>query len=421
MLRFIHPTSLESIPPHADPEDKLDTMQADISEDLKGFVVFMPWVTLPRSIRVGRFRFCPLRLGDIATVLEPTIAPAVENALMSYVRRNGKPVESCTIVLRTRGRQLWNIPREHWNFAVDAAKKLALACLAEQRFFEGHFSPHLNSTMFRIIGQGVSAGSDQISPYFPRRGGGLQIGGLRFRDVIFQRPPQIEGTSCEVINERLLRALEKAERLKCPVAQAVNSSLEAFLLANAETPDLDSGSCLTLSAIAFERLIEPTSNTAQGLASALAEYWSPFVRLIIAEAKRIKPDIEYASVQNSWPIHRKWMKELYEARSAAVHRGARSQFSKNWSAEQHLVLAAFAYPLAIKLRLAEAGLYSPNDGELASFEVFDLLLDSSWGKGWRKPPEWSSILSMAEGTRAIHAAVTNALRKHDGKLLGKPR
>ena len=227
-----------------------------------------------------------------------------ERALKCYVRRNGQPLESCTIVLRVRGPQLWNIPRGHWNLAADAAKKLALACLAEQRFFEGHFSPHLNATMFRIIGQGVSAGSDQIAPYFQRRGGGLQIGGLRFKDVVFQRPPQIEGTSCEAINERLLKALEKAERLKCSAAHAINSSLETFLLANAEAPDLDSDSCVTLSAIAFERLIEPTNNTAQGLASAFADHWAPFVRLTVANAKRIKPDKKYALEQHSWPIHR---------------------------------------------------------------------------------------------------------------------
>ncbi|MBI5319156.1 hypothetical protein [Bradyrhizobium sp.] len=397
---------------------------ADISlpaseDNASGFVVFMPWVTLPRSIRVGRFRFCPLRLSEIATVVDQSIAPVVERAVQCYVRRNGQPIESCTIVLRVRGPQHWNVPRRHWNLAVEAAKKLALACLSEQRFFEGHFSPHLNATMFRIIGQGVSAGSDQIAPYFARRGGGLQIGGLRFKDVVFQRPPQIEGTSCEVINERLLRALEKAERLECGAARAVNSSLETFLLANAEAPDLDSDSCVTLSAISFERLIEPTTNTAQGLASAFADYWAPFVRLTVANAKRIKPDEKYTPEQNSWPIHRKWMKELYEARSATVHQGPRSEFSKNWSAWQHLVLAAFAYPLTIKLRLAEAGLYSPNDRELAAFEVFDLLLDSSWGKGWRKPPEWSKILSMAEGTRAIHTAVASAMRKHEGNLSGE--
>jgi hypothetical protein len=265
--------------------------------------------------------------------------------------------------------------------------------------------------MFHLVGQGVIAGSDQIAPFFPRRGGGLQIGGLRFKDVIFQRPPQIEGTGCHTINECLLRALEKARRSKASAAGAIDSSLEVFLLANAETPELDWGSCIMLSAIAFERLLEPSNGSAQALASAFADYWEPFSRLPIAKAKRIKPDERYVSEQNEWPLHRKWMKELYEARSAAAHQGRRSEFSQNWSEWQHLVIAAFAYPLIVKLRLAEDGFYSPSDRELGAYEAFDQLLDSNWGKGWRKPAEWSRILSMAESTRALHKIIVRAIEK----------
>ncbi len=155
-----------------------------------GFIIFMPWVTLPESVRVGRFRFNPIVVKDIEVGRQPEMVATIESALKCYVRKNGEPIESCTIVLRARHQQAWNIPRKHWDIAVDAAKTLALACLAEQRFFEGHFSPHLNGTMFRLIGQGVAAGSDQIAPFYPRRGGGLQIGGLRFKDIVFQRPPK---------------------------------------------------------------------------------------------------------------------------------------------------------------------------------------------------------------------------------------
>ena len=113
-----------------------------------GFIIFMPWVTLPCS----RFRFCPLPVQEINSVVDPDMVETIENALRCYVRRNGKHVGSCTIVLRARHQQSWNIPREHWNLANNAAETLALACLAEQRFFEGHFSPHLNSTMFHLVG-----------------------------------------------------------------------------------------------------------------------------------------------------------------------------------------------------------------------------------------------------------------------------
>jgi hypothetical protein len=380
-----------------------------------GFIIFMPWVTLPESVRVGRFRFCPLAVKDIKSIVEPEMVATIESALKCYVRKNGEPIESCTIVLRARHQQAWNIPRKHWDIAVDAAKTLALACLAEQRFFEGHFSPHLNGTMFRLIGQGVAAGSDQIAPFYPRRGGGLQIGGLRFKDILFQRPPQIEGTDCGTINNRLLTALERAGRSKAPSANAINSSLEVFLLAHAETPELDLDSCAMLSAIAFERLLEPSKNTAQGVASAFAEHWIPFSKIRIADAKRVRPDEKFVSVQHDWPLHRKWMKELYEARSAKAHAGPRSDFTRNWSAWQHLVIAAFAYPLTVKLRLAEDGFYPLSDREIGACEAIDELLDSNWGSGWKKPAEWPSLLSLSEGHRELRAVTMRAIEAEQRK------
>jgi hypothetical protein len=374
-----------------------------------GFIIFMPWVTLPSSVRVGRFRFCPLSVQDVKSVVEPDMVATIENVLKCYVRKNGKPIESCTIVLRARHQQAWNIPREHWNYANSAAKTLALACLAEQRFFQGHFSPHLNATMFHLIGQGITAGSDQIAPFYPRRGGGLQIGGLRFKDIVFQRPSQIEGTECRTVNNRLLSALKKARRLKAPCASAIDSSLDVFLLANSETPELDLDSCAMLSAMAFERLLEPTKSSAPVLASAFADHWAPFSKIAIANAKRVKPDEKFSTVQQNWPLHRKWMKELYEARSAKAHRGTRSEFSRNWSNEQHLVIAAFVYLLTVKLRLAEDGHYELSNRELGACEAIDQLLDSDWGSGWRRPPEWSNILSHAEEHRDFLASITRTI------------
>jgi hypothetical protein len=73
-----------------------------------------------------------------------------------------------------------------------------------------------------------------------------------------------------------------------------------------------------------------------------------------------------------------------------------------------VVIAAFTYPLAVKLRLLAAGLYKLDDKEMGACEALDELLDSHWGRGWRKPPEWPSILSIAENERALTAVVERA-------------
>lgn len=378
-----------------------------------GRILFLPWVTIPQPVLVGGFRFSPIRIADAASVVGQEIAETVKKALRCYIDRRGKPIESCTFVLRSRHSKSWDIPDRLWGDARRAVELLALACLAEQRFHEGHFSPHLNATMFRLVGQGVAGGSDGLSLLIPRRGAGLAIGGLRFSDVRFQEPMQIEGTECKKINLRLTRALARAQKTKPGVWKTISSSLELFLLGHSETPELGWDSCVMLSAMAFERLLEPQQRTAQGTAEAFAVLWSSHIGKTIANATRVKPDhkANIALDQQGWPLHRKWMKELYEARSSLAHRGSRPDFSKNWTDAQHLVIAAFTYPLAVKLQLAAEGLYHLDDQELGACDALDHLLDSDWGRGWQKPPEWPTILSEWERMRAIERVVREVLSK----------
>lgn len=84
--------------------------------------------------------------------------------------------------------------------------------------------------------------------------------------VSFQQPQEVEGTECSKINDALARALWKC-RTKAPELWLnFREALPLFLLANLDLIELDDARCLTLSAVAFERLIQPSHSSAQGLA-----------------------------------------------------------------------------------------------------------------------------------------------------------
>jgi len=379
---------------------------------VEGRVVFLPWVTLPKAVRIGGFRFSPINVGNPTPVVGETIAGTLSKALACYVDQAGKPIENCTILLRARHREGWNIPESQWSRAWMAADLLSLVCLAEQRFLEGHFSPHMNATMFRPIAQGISAGSSSISTFHRRRGSSLRIGGLKFEDVLFQCPPHVERTACETVNVQLAKALDRARRSKAPVWDAVSSSLPLFLLGHGETPELNWETCVMLSAIAFERLLEPQQSSALEISKCFAQLWDGHVGVVIKQATRVRADHDpqYAADQQLWPLHRKWMKELYESRSSLAHRGPRAKFRSNWTPAQNIVIAAFVYPLAVKLKLAQTSLYKLTNSELGACDALDHLLDSDWGRGWRKPPEWPSLLSEWETRRDLREIIARALR-----------
>ncbi len=65
--------------------------------------------------------------------------------------------------------------------------------------------------------------------------------------------------------------------------------------------------------------------------------------------------------------------------------------------------------------LAENNLCALSDQEFGACDALDELLDGSWGKGWRTPPEWSEILSKSEAHRAIRAIMERSLQKSQSK------
>lgn len=363
--------------------------------------MFLPWVTLPHPITVGGTQFMPIDTNDPAPVVGSEIGDAVRQALRLYVDLGGNPIESCTILLRPRHQQRWDIPDELWSQARRSTEMLALSCMAEHRFLEGHFSRHLNASMFQLMGHGIKAGSSSITLHFPRRGNGLRLY-TSMSNVEFQQPRQIEGTRCEIIGTRLAKALTEAYRTKSSVWVPISSSLEFFFLGHSETQELGWDSCIMLSAMAFERLLE-SGQGAQALAQAFSSLWAPYTARTIADAKRVDPDPAYASDQQNWPIHRKWMKEVYELRNSTAHRGAQSGFSRNWGDWQHIIIAGFAFPFAVKLKLAGAGLYTLNAREIGACQALDRLLDSNWRKGKEKEPEWSEILSLSEAAAELES------------------
>lgn len=380
---------------------------------VSGRIAFLPWVTLPKAAYVFGFKFVPIRLDECEKVFGVEMAEPAAKAIGTHVTQSSASIDSCTVILRPRAALPWHMPEENWRRAWQAASVLSFCCLSEHEFMRGHFSAHLNASMFRPVSMAVSQGSQQVGLFYPRRGGGLQVGGRTYSDVVFQQPPQIEGTRCDIVNVRMAEALRKAQRAGHEVWERVEQSLDYFHLANAETPDLSDAHCLALSAVAFERLLSPKKPTAQGIAETFADLWQAFPHKVLAQAKRIKPDHDpkFSAQQQSWPLHQKWMKELYEGRSAHVHRGPKGPFSQYWLPWQHAVISAFVFPLAVKLQLSAAGLYAMSEDEQVACEVLDDLLDSHWGHGWRKDPEWPRILSEARALRSIRTGVLKVIEK----------
>ena len=93
---------------------------------------------------------------------------------------------------------------------------------------------------------------------------------------------------------------------------------------------------------------------------------------------KVRPDIEidpkYAAAQPTWGVHRKWIEELYDARSHGVHKGHHGSRRWGWGLYEHLVMAAHVFPLTVKLLLVREGHYELTDSDCAAARAVDKLL-----------------------------------------------
>lgn len=155
-----------------------------------------------------------------------------------------------------------------------------------------------------------------------------------------------------------------------------------------------------------------------------ASLWAKYGKVTMASARKANPDNnKHRDEQRSWIICKKWAKEFYEQRSSFVHNGDKEELSSNWSVQQHLLLAAFSFPLSVKLLLEKEGQYQLSKTDKSWCHVFEELLnrwdpraedpsvnDENWDEYNR--PSWSNIVTSEEAQRGIEEILCQAPDTH---------
>jgi hypothetical protein len=148
---------------------------------------------------------------------------------------------------------------------------------------------------------------------------------------------------------------------------------------------------------AFEQLMERygARELSEAVGKLLQSYAGPKVGEAIAATR---PSIvlhpKFEADQKAWPVHRKWVEELYHLRSHYIHGGDVNARTWGWHPLEHLVMGAFAFPLLVKLLLTAESHYKLTEDDEGSLRAIDkLLAGRDWGKmvgshsnatGWQK-------------------------------------
>lgn len=374
-----------------------------VSNGPEHVVIFLPFLRIKSGECVAGVEFLPLRDADgntpepLATAREP-----LTTILSGYIDRHGKPFDNCVVA---------TIPGRGWDLTPDdldtvhwAATLLFLASWACNEHFPTFSGAYVNASAFRPVGQGYSGDLPTwIAVVARRRDGERWDGGYEHGDFKFNIPVQCSINGAVDVDGALLAALDAACTKDSLTIARLRSALPYAQLANTDDSLMQLNAEAILMASAFEQILGGPSS-AYGLGRKFGALFKACGSVTVAEARQARPGIEIdtsaperAEAQPRWWAHRKWLEELYDVRSKAVHKGHHRERTWGWQIHEHLVMAAHAFPLTVKKLLERDGDYALTDEDRARCRAMDkLLAATAWhaaNDATDRASTWHKILS----------------------------
>ena len=363
-------------------------------------VAFLPWLRLETTYRIAGVEFAPWHR-HTSDAMAPLLADAPLHTILSgYVDCTGKPVDSC--VVATTAEHGWNLSDADFPAVEWAGSLLFLACWASNNYF-GWMGPYVNASAFRAVWQRFSGSPVNITLTSKRRDGRNTVGGYKHGEVKFTAPLQYVFSQPATVDDTLLAALDRGNAEHCETTRRLRSALPFVSLANTDDELMTETAEAILMGSAFEQLLGG-DGSAYKLGRKFDVLFRSCGRVTVEDAKQARSGIEIdkgaperAAAQPTWWVHRKWMEELYDVRSKSVHEGTVDSRSWGWAPSEHLLMAAWVFPLAVKLLLERDGYYNCSDHDkIRCLAVDKLLAETNW---WEKTDgglgshKWQDIVS----------------------------
>jgi hypothetical protein len=315
------------------------------------YFVFFPWLKIRETISISDNNYELVRYA-----LENLDDPRIDKILTCYKDFEGNN-KSEFVLLRVQGKILLDDAEKDkiqslWRFH----HYLAFAALAEVEFFEPCRSNYTNYSAFKMIIQNVQGTSENICLSAKKKDGqSLEL--KRITDARFIQPYHVQNTLPK-INTVLLTALLKEETsgntdLWLPISTFNNTWRDE------EEFDFISelvNVCAAMQGILKigDRNNDPANEN--GFANGLSKLFESHIQKITKPENwgRSVPDRgNRATDPNLLSL---WARDIYNTRSKLSH-GSIPPKDSIWDITEHLLLAAFIFPLMVKTVLTQQSLY----------------------------------------------------------------
>ncbi len=302
--------------------------------------------------------------GNVAAPLAG-LREAFPTILSSYYDTQQRPIQNCVIVVDRNGG--WNLIENRLEAVRWASSLLFLAAWATNEYFTPIRS-YVSDTSFQVYFQRFSEPVDFISLGYRQRDGNVLYGGPRHGEIHFTMPLQC--SSEFNVEMEFLAALNAAYSAGSNVTGRLKAVLPLIRLANTDNDVMTLDAEAALMGFVFEQYFE--ANKARDLAAKFEALFGGYFHTS-------------AVAHGEWRASRTW----------------------GWSPFEHLVMAAFVFPLVVKLGLAHEGHYAlSRDDDIRCRAIDGLLSLPKWaGEAGSMQSPWQNVIQGKKSEVRIAAAV----------------
>ncbi len=392
-------------------------------ESSLGVLVF-PWLPLKRKAVVGDICFAPITVGPSSQDVPSDIGSRLrifrrfhKEPAEEPPTRELEPVAECAILAQADGIPIREFRRDQWLPVFGAIEAFCFAALAENEFWatSSFSAPYVNSSCFQSYFLG-----DDILVFPLRKRGPGEMQSWEYEDVVLTMPLQCSLAREVNWNDDFLSALWTvldAKQLD-PTLEQLRQAIWLFNRANTDdyqglsVQQLQQEVVMIVEALEYlfgERKAEKLApKVVSAIAATGEEITCAPPRIADCWVSKIK-------VPNNSRCLYYWLRELIQVRHHTVHGFAWGSNKWAWHVDEHLLMAAFVFPLIIKSILAADDLYELTEGDTVRLGVIDKLLymdnwgreeehgESNWSKAFRDHKDKQALDKMAAHLREIEA------------------
>ena len=396
-----------------------DALHGEEAKTVQHMIFFLPYLRLKTCHSIAGVDFSPFRDPDgRVTPYLQSAAPALSRILSSYIDRHGTSYDNCAVAtIPGRG---WDLNRTDGSTISWSASLLFLASWTGNQYFSR--GAYTNSSSFRVVAQAFTGDKPVYMAVGARRRDGYTWdGGYQHGELHFSTPVQCPLRDAVVVDTQLLAALNKALASDSETIGRLRTALPFVQLTNTDDDVMTADTEAILMASAFEQLLNGDGKRYK-LGTSFGKLFQDFGNVNVASARQTRHDIEignkpeHADAQHEWWVHRKWVEELYSLRNKVAHEGSPGPRKWAWRPDEHLVMAAFVFPLAVKLLLSREGHYAITCTDEAHCRAIDKLLATT---AWDGEPEgggtgstWYNVVADSVQDHELDKCIRAAMKKH---------